>query len=86
MTRRWPKILLLVLSVALIAAVVVWVVGGDDSSPQAAEPDVVAATQLSEFAAEDDQRVLQKAALFKVGEQAGDRLVDGGGVGGVFGV
>lgn len=57
MTRRWPKILLLVLSVALIAAVVVWLVGDDDSSPAAAEPDVVAAKQLSEFAAEDDKPV-----------------------------
>jgi hypothetical protein len=52
MTNRWLTLLLAVLSVALVAAVVVWLVRDDDSSPAAGEPDVVAATQLSEFAAE----------------------------------
>lgn len=54
MNRRWQTILLVVLSVALIAAVVVWLTRGDDSSSSATtgEPEAVTATQLSEFAAE----------------------------------
>jgi hypothetical protein len=52
MTRRWPTILLAVLSVALVAAVVVWLVQGDDSSTAAGEPEAATASKLSEFAAE----------------------------------
>ena len=53
MTRRWLTILLVVLSVALIAAVVVWLVhGGDDSATAAGEPETVTVSQLSDFAAE----------------------------------
>ncbi len=54
MTRRWLTILLVVLSVALIAMVVVWLTRDDSSSstPAEGEPEAVTATQLSEFAAE----------------------------------
>ena len=53
MNRRWPSILLAVLSVALLAAVVVWLVRGDDSSSSAAgDPEVVTPSQLSELATE----------------------------------
>ncbi len=52
MNRRWLTILLVVLSVALVAAVVVWLVRGDDSSPAPGEPEAVTASQLSDFAAE----------------------------------
>ncbi|MGC1853046.1 MAG: hypothetical protein WA687_11465 [Solirubrobacterales bacterium] len=45
MANRWLTTLLVVLSVALIAAVVIWLVGDDDSSP-AAESEIVTATQL----------------------------------------
>ena len=50
MTRRWLTILLVVLSVALVAAVVVWLVNGDDASSTAGEPEAVTASELSEFA------------------------------------
>jgi len=53
MTRRWLTILLVVLSVALIAAVVVWVTRDDDtSSAGAAQPEAVTASELSELVAE----------------------------------
>jgi hypothetical protein len=53
MTRRGLNILLVVLSIALVAAVVLWLVRDDDSSSAAAgEPAVVTASELSEFAAE----------------------------------
>jgi hypothetical protein len=57
MNRRWPTILLVVLSLALVAAVVVWLVQGGDSSPATDEPEVVSVSQLSEFAAEQDTPV-----------------------------
>jgi hypothetical protein len=57
MARRWLTALLIVLSIALIALVVVWLVRDDDSSSKAGEPDVVAATQLTEFAAEQGKPV-----------------------------
>jgi hypothetical protein len=57
MTRRWLTILLVVLTVALIAAVVVWLVHGDDSSPATGEPEAVTTSELSEFAAEQDTPV-----------------------------
>lgn len=53
MTPRWLTALLVVLSVALIAMVVVWLTRGDSSSTVASgEPETVSATQLSDFAAE----------------------------------
>jgi hypothetical protein len=54
MTRRWLTILLAVLSVALVAAVVVWLVRDDSSSATANEPEAVDAAQLSGLAAEQD--------------------------------
>lgn len=59
MTRRWLTILLVILSVALIAMVVVWLTRDDSSSSSAAtgEPEAVTAAQLSEFAAEEGQPV-----------------------------
>jgi hypothetical protein len=51
MTRRLTT-LLVVLSVALVAAVIVWLVNGDDSST-AGEPEVASVSQLSDFAAEE---------------------------------
>lgn len=59
MTRRWPTILLAILSAALIAAVVVWLTRDNNSSSSAAtgEPEAVTAAQLSEFAAEEGQPV-----------------------------
>lgn len=68
MARRWLTTLLLVLSVALVAAVVVWVLRGDDSSSSAAtgEPEAVTAPQLSEFAAEEGRPV------YWLGERSGE--------------
>jgi hypothetical protein len=57
MAKRWLTTLLIVLSVALVAAVVVWLARGDDSSSAADEPDVVAAPQLSEFAGEQGKPI-----------------------------
>lgn len=54
MDRRWPTTLLAVLSVALLAAVMVWLLRDDDSSTAEGEAEAVAATQLSELAAERD--------------------------------
>jgi hypothetical protein len=55
MTRRWLTVLLVILSVALIAMVVVWVTRDDSSSSAATgEPETVTAAQLSDFAAEQD--------------------------------
>src|SRR5687767_1893538 len=39
----------------------------------------------AEFAAPPDQRILQQASLFEVGEETGDGFVHGAGVVGVFG-
>lgn len=54
MTRRWLTTLLVVLSVALVAAVVVWLLRGDNSSfaPVPGEPVVASVSELSEFAAD----------------------------------
>lgn len=58
MTKRWLTILLVILSVALIAVVVVWLVHDDDSSsPKAGEPEAASASQLSEFAAEHGEPI-----------------------------
>ena len=45
-------------------------------------PAVVALARRrpAEFAAPQDQRVIQQAARLEVGEQGGDRLIDGGAV------
>ena len=68
MTRRWLTILLVILSVALIAAVVVWVTRDDSSSSSTAsgEPEAVTAAQLSEFAAEDGR------PIYWLGERRGE--------------
>jgi hypothetical protein len=67
MARRWLTILLVVLSLALIAVVVVWLTQGDDSSSTAgaSEPEAVTASQLSEFAAE------QGTPVYWLGERRG---------------
>jgi hypothetical protein len=66
MSRRWPTILLAVLSVALVAAVVVWLARGDDSvSVTAGEPQTVSASQLSDFAAE------RETPIYWLGERSG---------------
>jgi hypothetical protein len=55
MSSRWPTILLAVLSVALIAAVAVWILRDNDSSSSAAsEPEAITSSELSDFAAEED--------------------------------
>ena len=46
METRWLKVLLVVLSVALVGMVVVWLVRDDDSSTTAAEPEIVTTTQF----------------------------------------
>jgi hypothetical protein len=49
---RWLTVLLTVLSVALVAAVALWIFRDDDSSSSTAgEPDVVTIAELSNFAA-----------------------------------
>lgn len=55
--KRWPTILLAVLSVALIAAVAVWITRDDSSSPAPGEPEAVSTSELSDFAAEQDTPV-----------------------------
>lgn len=54
MNRRWLTILLAALSVALIAAVVVWLTRDESSSsaPATGEPEAASVTGLSEFAGE----------------------------------
>lgn len=65
MTNRWLTTLLALLSVALIAAVAVWVLRDDDSSPPAVdEPTAMTAAELSEFAAE------QEAPVYWLGERS----------------
>lgn len=54
MANRWLTTLLAVLSVALIAAVAVWVLRDDSSAPAADEPTAMSASELSDFAAEQD--------------------------------
>jgi hypothetical protein len=64
MIRRWLTILLVILSVALIAMVVVWLTRDDNSSSSAGgEAEVVTNTELSEFAAE------QGAPVYWLGER-----------------
>jgi hypothetical protein len=67
MERRWLSILLAVLSVALAAAVVVWLVRDDDSSTTTDEPEAVAEAQLSEFAAE------RATPIYWLGERPNER-------------
>jgi len=53
MNRRWPTVLLVVLSIALVAMVVVWLTRDDSSSsPVPGEPEAVSSSELSEFADE----------------------------------
>ncbi len=53
MALRLLKALLVVLSVALVAVVIVWIVGDDSSSPpKVNEPTAVSASALSDFAGE----------------------------------
>lgn len=72
MTKRWLTILLLVLSAALIAVVVVWLVHDDSSSPKAGEPEAASASQLSEFAAEHGEPIYWLGAR----QNAGYELTD----------
>jgi hypothetical protein len=67
MTRRWPTILLVVLSASLVAAVLVWLLRDEDSSfsPAPGEPEVGTAAELSEFAAEHG------TPIYWLGERAG---------------
>lgn len=65
MINRWLTALLVVLSVALIAAVVVWVTQDDGVSVTVGEPQVVSASELSEFAADADRPV------YWLGERSG---------------
>lgn len=57
MTNRWLTTLLAVLSVALIAAVAVWILRDDSAAPAADEPTAMTAAELSDFAAEQDAPV-----------------------------
>jgi hypothetical protein len=57
MTSRWLTALLVVLSVALIAAVAVWVLRDDSSAPAVDEPTAMSASELSDFASEQDAPV-----------------------------
>lgn len=57
MAQRLLTALLAVLSVALIAAVAVWVLRDDSSAPAADEPTAVSASELSDFAADQDTPV-----------------------------
>lgn len=66
MTRRWLTILLLVLSVALVAAVVVWLTRDDSSSPAVGEPEGVSVSQLSDFAD------AQGTPVYWLGERSGE--------------
>lgn len=79
MPPRWLTTLLIVLSVALVAAVVVWVSHGSDSSqPALGEPEVVTAGQLSEFAAEHGKPVywlgVRPGARYELTETEGGRV------------
>lgn len=58
--------LLVVLSVALIAVVIVWIAGDDSSSPQPGEPAALSTTELSDFADEQD------APVYWLGERPGE--------------
>lgn len=67
MSNRWLTILLGVLSVALIAAVALWIFRDDDSSSSTAtEPEAVTAAELSGFAAE------YGTPVYWLGERAGE--------------
>jgi len=67
MSRRWLTILLVVLSVALVAAVLVWIFRDDDSSSSTAtEPEAVSVSELSDFAA------AQGTPVYWLGERSGE--------------
>lgn len=67
MAKRWLIALLVVLSIALVAAVVVWLTRDSDSSPSAGEPEVVTTSQLSEAAGDTGHPV------YWLGERKGTR-------------
>ncbi len=90
MTRRWLTILLVVLSVALVAAVVVWLVHGDGSSTAADAPEAATVSQLSDFAAEQGTPVYwlgpRRNASYELTDTLSGRiyiryLTDGAGAG-----
>lgn len=64
--NRWLTTLLVVLSVALVAAVALWIFRDDDSSSTAAGPEGVTASELSDFAAE------QSTPVYWLGARGGD--------------
>lgn len=66
MSRRWLTILLVVLSVALIAAVVVWITRDDSSSSEPGQPKAVTSSELSDFADE------QGTPVYWLGERGDD--------------
>ncbi len=79
MPSRWLTTLLVVLSVALVAAVIVWIGNGSDSSgPALGEPEVVTAGELSEFAAEHGRPVywlgVRPGARYELTETEGGRV------------
>ncbi len=78
MTRRWLTPLLVILSVALVAAVIVWLVRDDDSSPAVGTPEAVTASELSEFAAEQDTSVYwlgeRRGASYEVTDTSSGRI------------
>ena len=65
MTSRWPQGLLIVLSVALLAATAVLLLRDDEVSLTVGEPEVVTAPQLSELAADT------ATPIYWVGEREG---------------
>lgn len=67
MARRVLISLLVVLSVALVAVVLIWALGGDDSpTPTVDEPEAVSASELSDFADE------QGKPVYWLGERPGE--------------
>lgn len=65
MAKRWLSFLVAVLSIALVAVVVVWLVGDDDSSSSANEVEIVSATQFTEVTAD------RSAPVYWLGERPG---------------
>jgi hypothetical protein len=65
--NRWLTTLLVVLSVALVAAVAVWIFRDDDSSSATVgDPEAISVSELSGFAAEHG------AQVYWLGERAGE--------------
>jgi len=78
MPFRWLTTLLVILSVALVAAVVVWLGRGSDSSSPAGEPELVTTEQLSEFAGEHGKPVYwlgeRRGAKYELTETSRGRI------------